>query len=200
MPLFRKTLIILSILTSFSLTGCQHIVKSPVQSTSQPSAPAGNEIDSNRNFNLQGKIGVKTPEQSGSAFYTWVQNEDQFEIQLTGILGLGKTVIEGSAEQVTLNSSKTGEITANNPEELLKRATGWTAPITHIVDWVQARPATPGAQTVTDELQRTSQIAEDGWQVTLNYADKSTLPNKLILKQQLENGQENRITMLIQNR
>ena len=200
MPLFRTTLIMLTALTGFSLTGCQHIVKTPVQATSQPSAPEGNEIDSSRNFNLQGKIGVKTPEQSGSAFYTWVQNEDQFEIQLTGILGLGKTVIEGSADQITLNSSKTGEITANNPDELLERATGWIAPITHIVDWVQARPATPEAQTIKDELQRTRQIDEDGWQVTLSYADKNTLPNKLILKQQLENGQENRITMLIQNR
>jgi outer membrane lipoprotein LolB len=34
----------------------------------------------------------------------------------------------------------------------------------------------------------------------LSYNDSASLPNRLILKQALESGQENRITMLIQNR
>ena len=101
---------------------------------------------------------------------------------------------------MTLNSSKTGEITADSPEELLERATGWIAPIRHIVSWVQARPATTNAQINKDDFQRINQIQEDDWNVTLSYADQATLPNKLILKQQLEGGKENRITMVIHNR
>jgi outer membrane lipoprotein LolB len=101
---------------------------------------------------------------------------------------------------VTLNSSKTGLISAESPEELLEKATGWVAPITHIVDWVQGYPATENAQVAHDSAQRITQIIEDGWTVDFSYNHQATLPNKLILKQQLESGQENRITMVIQNR
>lgn len=175
------------------LTGCQQITKP------QPPATSGVPTAENE-FQLQGKIGVRTPQQSGSAFFTWAQQQEQFDIELTGILGVGKTQISGQPGQVTLNSAKTGLISAATPEELLQRATGWQAPITHLVDWVQGRPATMKAQLQKDASQRISQIIEDGWTVDLSYAEQSRLPNRLILKQTLESGGENRITMVIQNR
>ena len=122
------------------------------------------------------------------------------DIELTGILGAGKTQISGTPGQVTLNSAKTGLIKAATAEELLQRATGWQAPISHLVDWVQARPATQSAQIQKDSSQRISQIIEQGWMVDLSYNQQATVPNRLILKQSLENGGENRITMVIQNR
>ena len=197
----RHTLLILTAVSGLALSGCQTVTKAPIQPANPPlDTESGTSEVIQNNFDLQGKIGVKTPQQSGSAFFTWTQHAEKFEIQLTGILGIGKTIIEGDANQVTLNSSKTGEITADSPEELLERATGWIAPIRHIVSWVQARPATTDAQINKDDFQRINQIQEDDWDVTLSYADQATLPNKLILKQQLEGGKENRITMVIQNR
>lgn len=197
----RHTLLILTAVSGLALSGCQTVTKAPIQPANPPlDTESGTSEVIQNNFDLQGKIGVKAPQQSGSAFFTWTQHAEKFEIQLTGILGIGKTIIEGDANQVTLNSAKTGEITADSPEELLERATGWIAPITHIVSWVQARPATNDAQINKDDRQRISQIQEDDWDVTLSYADQATLPNKLILKQQLEDGKENRITMVIQNR
>ncbi|WP_288416377.1 lipoprotein insertase outer membrane protein LolB [uncultured Acinetobacter sp.] len=174
-------------------TGCQHIVKSQSPATQ-------NQTEQLNEFDLQGKIGVRTPKQSGSAFFTWSQHQDQFDIELSGILGVGKTQITGKPGQVSLNSAKTGLITAQTPEELLQRATGWQAPITHLVNWVQARPATMSAKTTQDQNGRVTNIVEDGWDVSLSYNDQRKLPNKLILKQALADNQENRITMLIQNR
>ncbi|MCL6241022.1 MULTISPECIES: lipoprotein insertase outer membrane protein LolB [Acinetobacter] len=173
-------------------TGCQQYVKTPNQ-------PSPEEVAANQ-FNLQGKIGVRTPQQSGSAFFTWVQDRNEYDIELSGILGVGKTQISGKPGQVQLNSAKTGLIEAATPEELLERATGWQAPITHLIDWVQARPATTQAKIQRDTAQRPQQIIEDGWTVDLSYNETATVPNKLILKQALESGQENRITMVIQNR
>ncbi|RKG36275.1 outer membrane lipoprotein LolB [Acinetobacter guerrae] len=173
------------------LTGCQHFT--------QPQLPKNTHESANQ-FNLQGKIGVRTPQQSGSAFFTWSQQQQNFNIELTGILGMGKTQIQGQNGKVTLNSAKTGLITASSPEELLERATGWQAPITHIISWVQARPATTQAQTNLDANGRINHIQEDGWDVDLSYDAEQKLPNKLILKQMLEDNKENRITMVIQNR
>ena len=184
----------LSTLTCCTLffTGCQQYV--------QPQTPPTPEEIAANQFNLQGKIGVRTPQQTGSAFFTWAQDREEYEIELSGILGVGKTQISGKPGLVQLNSAKTGLIEADTPEELLERATGWQAPITHLVDWVQARPATNQAKITRDTAERPQQILEDGWTVDLSYNDAAQLPNKLILKQALENGTENRITMIIQNR
>lgn len=193
MRIFSKFSLTLIATSTLVLTGCQQYTK--------PQAPSISQIpEAANNFNLQGKIGVKTPGQSGSAFFTWVQQQDEFDIELSGILGVGKTQISGTPGQVTLNSAKTGLIQAETPEELLQRATGWQAPITHLVDWVQAKPATTQAKINKDESNRPVQFLEDGWTVDLSYNDQAQLPNKLILKQMLESGQENRITMVIQNR
>ena len=188
----KIALILSSAISVVAFSGCQTI------STQTPTI--SQTPQTLNQFNIQGKIGVKTPEQSGSAFFVWQQNQQNFDIELSGILGIGKTVIQGKPGEVTLNSSKTGEISAESPEELLQQATGWQAPITHIVDWVQAKPATVQAQIQKDTQQRITQIVEDGWTVALNYNESSNLPNKLILQQQLETGKENRITMVIQNR
>ena len=193
MRIFSKFSLILMATSTLVLTGCQRYTQPQAPSVSQVPAAANN-------FSLQGKIGVKTPGQSGSAFFTWVQQQDEFDIELSGILGVGKTQISGTPGQVTLNSAKTGLIQAATPEELLQRATGWQAPITHLVDWVQAKPATTQAKISKDGQNRPIQFVEDGWTVDLSYNDQTQLPNKLILKQTFESGQENRITMVIQNR
>jgi len=193
MRIFSKFSLILIATSTLVLTGCQRYT--------QPQAPSVSQTpEAANNFSLQGKIGVKTPGQSGSAFFTWVQQQDEFDIELSGILGVGKTQISGTPGQVTLNSAKTGLIQAATPEELLQRATGWQAPITHLVDWVQAKPATTQAKISKDGQNRPIQFVEDGWTVDLSYNDQAQLPNKLILKQTFESGQENRITMVIQNR
>jgi outer membrane lipoprotein LolB len=114
MRLFSKLCVAICSSSVLVLTGCQHL--------SQPNKIiASPQVQDENNFSLQGKIGVRTPQQSGSAFFTWVQQQDQFDIELTGILGVGKTQIEGKPGQVTLNSAKTGLITAATPEELLKK-------------------------------------------------------------------------------
>jgi len=193
MHIFSKFSLSLIASSTLILTGCQQYT--------QPQVPSSTQIpEAANNFNLQGKIGVRTPGQSGSAFFTWVQEQDEFDIELSGILGVGKTQITGQPGNVSLNSAKTGLIQASTPEELLERATGWQAPITHLVDWVQAKPATTQAKISKDQQNRPIQFVEDGWTVDLSYNDQAQLPNKLILKQILESGQENRITMVIQNR
>lgn len=193
MHIFSKLSLTLMLTSTLVLSGCQQFTQPQASNVAQtPEAP--------RQFNLQGKIGVKTPAQSGSAFFTWAQQQDEFDIELSGILGVGKTQISGRSGDVSLNSAKTGLIQAQTPEELLTRATGWQAPITHLIDWVQAKPATTQAKISKDEQNRPTQFLEDGWTVALSYNDQAQLPNKLILKQSLESGQENRITMLIQNR
>ena len=56
------------------------------------------------------------------------------------------------------------------------------------------------AEIKKDDAGRIIHLNEQDWSVDLSYADAATLPNKLILIQQLNDAQQNRVTLLIQNR
>lgn len=183
------------LLTAFIITGCQHYQQPQPQT--QPTLHA--EYAPNQ-FSIQGKIGIKTPTQSGSAFFNWQQDNDTFNIELTGAFGIGKTTIQGNTTHTTLTSSKTGIIESSSPESLLKEATNWDAPITHLIQWVQAKPATTQANIQYDATQRIEQINEEGWQVNFTYNSNNKLPYKIVLTQPTTNHQDNRIIMVIENR
>lgn len=185
--MLKKIILSLTIL----LTGCQTL--KPIQTTHHQSE----QLD---NFAIQGKIGIRTPEQSSSAFYTWVQQQEQFNIELSGILGIGKTQIQGTTGNVSLQNAQVGTMHAETPEELLYLATGWNAPISALKYWVQAQTLTENAQVEYDAQQRPIQIKEQDWLVQLDYNEQNTKPYRLILSPTTEHGQQDRITMIIQNR
>lgn len=191
--LFYSTAIGLSV----SLSACQSTLKTPVLTTKPPS-----QQTITNQFSISGKIGVRTPQQNGSAFYAWTQVNDYFAIDLTGALGIGQTRIEGTPGQVSLTSAKTGTLQASTPEELLEKATGWQAPISYLSYWVQGKPANATTQIQIDEQNRLKQLNEGGWQVQFSYEQNQPLPQKLIMLQQdaAQTGSANRVTLTIQTR
>lgn len=194
MPSARRLLLTWFAIGTLMLAGCQTTLKAPVLKQ-----PVSSQQVISTQFELSGKIGVRTPQQNGSAFYAWTQVNDHFAIELTGALGIGQTRIEGIPGQVSLTSAKTGTLQATTPEELLLEATGWQAPISYLVSWVQAKPASAGAQATYDAQKRLSQLNEGGWQVQFSYADNNALPQKLLMIQPLAQG-ENHVTLTIQSR
>ena len=180
-------------LSCLSFVGCQHLKKAP----ELPTQPSHQQVEGLQSFKITGKIGVRTPQQNGSAFYGWNQQGDHFAIDLTGAMGIGQTSIRGVTGQVTLTSSKTGTIEAQTPEELLFKATHWEAPITYLVSWINGQPAQDGAAIYLDDQNRINSIAEGGWIATLSYQNDEKLPNKLVL---IDDAQQNRVTLTIQTR
>ena len=66
MRIFSNLSLSLLAASSLALTGCQQFTKPQLD-------PNTIQTESDQHFSLQGKIGVRTPEQTGSAFFTWVQ-------------------------------------------------------------------------------------------------------------------------------
>ena len=187
---------LISIFFSCFMVGCQSTPKAPQLAPSL--VPNATTAQSNRHsFKISGKIGVRTAQQNGSAFYGWTQQGDEFAIDLTGALGIGQTSIRGNAEQVTLTSSKTGTLEAATPEELLFQATKWRAPITYLISWINGQPVKEDSMIQRDPLNRVVSIDEGGWHANLNYEGVEKLPNKLVL---VENNHDNRVTLTIQSR
>lgn len=184
-----------------SLTGCQSWVKPASSATTQPPIAAA------KNFQLTGKIGVRTPQQSGSAFYAWAQQDQRFAIELTGALGIGQTRIEGGNGQFSLENNTSGRLEADSAEALLKQATGWQAPISQLPRWVMGMPIAADSPATYDSQTRLATLTEQGWQVRFDYLDAAQprRPSRLIMTQALFDsaGQaagENRVTLTIQSR
>lgn len=173
----KKPIIALSFaLMTGLLNACQSLPKSPSSLITQ-------NIDEKISFAITGKIGITTQntngKQAGSAFYGWTQENERFAIDLTGVLGIGATQIRYDGRTATLISDK-GEITADSPEELLFKATGWHAPISQLPHWVMGKSATGDTNTSTNEG-KLLQSTNGDWTATFEYPKNSSLPSRLII-------------------
>ncbi|PYE40975.1 lipoprotein insertase outer membrane protein LolB [Psychrobacter fozii] len=178
-------------------SGCQSL--KTASATNQPTTTIQEQPQKLESFNITGKIGVTTPAndtaeaQGGSAFYAWGQQDDRFAIELIGALGIGKTNIEYDGQTATLVSEKTGSLTANDPETLLKKATGWQAPISQMPYWISGRPAPSDSAPEMDAQKRLISSVNGEWTASFTYKGTDKLPSKISAVQ----PQGNKVVMTI---
>lgn len=150
-------------------------------------------------WQVQGKLGVRLPNNSGSVYFNWKQRPDDFAIHLSGPLGQGTTWIRGDDDRVSLEQADQPPIFAATPEALMNKSLGWWLPISQLYYWIRgiASPdsaATEQAHFDDGSLQR---LEQDGWQ--LEYSRYKTvsgwpLPTKVIARQQ-----DIKLTFIIKN-
>lgn len=182
-------------------SGCQSL--KTANATNQPTTTVqGQNAEQPKkleSFNITGKIGVTMPAsdstgtQGGSAFYAWGQQNDRFAIELIGALGIGKTNIEYNGQTATLVSEKTGSLTADDPETLLKKATGWQAPISQMPYWISGHPAPSDSAPQLDDQSRLVSSVNGEWTASFTYKGTDKLPSKISAVQ----PQGNKVVMTI---
>ena len=188
-------------ISSMMLTGCQSVqattkpiaakpvatvMTTPVVNTQTATAPSTTTTEqadpstlSSAQFTINGKIGMTTPQQAGSAFYTWTQQGQNFAIEIAGAMNAGQTKISYNGQSATLTNEK-GTINAATPEELLLRATGWQAPISQLPYWIQGQPAPSDANGKKDSINRLVSAQNGDWTATFSYSNSNDkLPSRL---------------------
>ena len=136
-------------------------------------------------WTLQGKLGVRSPGESGSGTVFWLQQQDAYDIRLSGPLGRGATRIQGSDAGVILDIAGQPQTTASSAEALLEQQIGWRLPVEHLLWWVRGLPAPDSPSRL--QLNPDSQLArlsQAGW--TVEYSryqqiDGMQLPQRLQL-------------------
>ena len=168
--------IFISILTSCATVG-------PAQIQSLNATERQQILSRIQTWQLNGKIGVQTDNDSGSAFVTWVQNKNQYQISLLSPLGTGGFKLVGQPHQVVLTTADGKHFTAATPEQLLAEQWGYDLPISYLHDWIRGLPAAGVAyQGESDQNHRFTQLTQQNWHVQFQHyvqIDGTELPNKI---------------------
>ncbi|TBU86807.1 lipoprotein insertase outer membrane protein LolB [Phytopseudomonas dryadis] len=149
-------------------------------------------------WQINGKVGIRAPRDSGSGTLFWLQRQDYSDIRLSGPLGRGAARLTGRPGEVLLEVANQGRYQAESPEELLQQQLGLNLPVSHLLWWIRGLPAPDSRSRLTlDGDSRLAQLAQDGWQVEyLSYAEQNGywLPERLKLQ-----GHDLQVTLVIKD-
>ena len=167
------------------LSGCSALsVQQPVAVPTGSWAEYQLEMAAITDWELSGKIGIRTPDDSQSANLYWQQLDQQYAIEMTGPLGQGGARIVGQPGDVKISIAGEGDYQASSPEALMYDTLGWAVPVQQIQWWVRGLPSPDSPFQHQLSNNRLSQLQQDGWQVNyLRYSqhDRYTLPGKIRL-------------------
>src|SRR5690606_20516933 len=100
-------------------------------------------------WQINGKVGIRAPGDSGSGTLFWLQRRDYFDIRLSGPLGRGASRLTGHRGEVVLEVANQGRYQAASPEALLEEQMGWRLPVSHLIWWVRGLPAPDSRSRLT---------------------------------------------------
>ena len=177
-----KTLIIFTTIAVF-LNACTLLTPEPeMQKVSWQVRKQ--QLSTVQQWDIKGLIGIRTEADNVSANIQWKQYRNNYTLLIFGPLGIGRTFIEGSANQVTLKKADL-TLVAKSPEHLLMQQLGWYLPISNMHYWVRGLPVPNLKATKTfDSYNHLSQLKQDGWEVSFkNYetVKNQDLPHKIEL-------------------
>lgn len=153
-------------------------------------------------WQLEGKIGVRLPDDNGSARVSWHQQGQDYRLSLSGPLGQGRVLIEGGPQQVTLTQSGEQPISADSAEALIRQATGWQLPVSALRAWVLGLPLNDAAvsarQYREDDLPLS--FTQLGWQLhykRFHQQEGLWLPSLMTASTTTPAGESIRLTLAI---
>lgn len=183
-----------------SLSGCAH---QPLAPDIHDSQSYQQQLTQLNHWQLQGKIAVRHANTSDSAALRWQQDEEHFDIFLSGPLGAGATRLTGTPKQLSIQNGREEKTSTSDPEQLLEKHLGWTfpfkeLPLEKLPQWIVGASDNKHARFNDDHT--LASFEQDGWQV--NYIHYQTvgqwlLPEKLVLKQTDLKHDDMQVTIVI---
>lgn len=136
-------------------------------------------------WQINGKVGIRSPRESGSATLFWLQRQDYFDIRLAGPMGRGAARLTGRPGAVSLDAANQGQFKAESAEALLQQQLGWSLPVAHLFWWIRGLPAEDSKSRLTlDSESRLASLEQDDWHVEyLSYVEQNGywLPERMKL-------------------
>lgn len=191
MHVVRLPLLSALALASLLLAGCASKPQTTTIAPPQWQAHKA-QISAIERWQLRGRFGVISAEDSFSANLSWQQEPVTYRMVITSALGTTVAQLDGGPGQVKLSVPNQGDWYDSEPEGLLESMTGVQLPVSLLHSWVRGLPGSDQAteQTYTPEgyLASLSVPAKGAapWKITMNrYREVNgvALPHNLVLQQ-----------------
>ena len=159
MPVFALLLLVIS------LSAC---VQAPVEKTLTPAWEARrDELMRLQTWDLEGRIAVRTPDESGSGSLYWRQRPEEYALRVIAPFSGGMYELNGAAGVVSLRTPDNSLSQAADAEALLQRAAGWHFPVSELVYWIRGLPAPSLVveQLLLDAENRITALSQGGWSI-----------------------------------
>ncbi|MEH6616987.1 MAG: lipoprotein insertase outer membrane protein LolB [Porticoccus sp.] len=133
---------------------------------------------------LDGKLGYRDSHDGGSAWLSWQQQKDNFDVKLNGPFGAGATRITGDNRYAELQRAGHDNISAKSPAALTEQLFGWQWPVEQLQSWVLGVPSpiSPADYQRHNSDGTLAQLKQSDWQLQFsNYRqiDQWLLPGKI---------------------
>lgn len=138
------------------------------------------KLDSITNWSVSGKLAIITPEKKGSARIRWQQHGEDFDLNLTSVIGTRIMEMHKNGQQVLIVDDKGRQYYGTKPEELVYRLTGWQMPVTQLPIWIKGLPGDSDYDISPDGQLKS--IKSQNWQMDYqSYQDVSgwMMPEKI---------------------
>ena len=149
-------------------------------------------------WQINGKVGIRAPKDSGSGTLFWLQRQDYYDIRLSGPLGRGAARLTGRPGAVLLEVANQGRYQAESPEQLLQAKLGLNLPVSHLLWWIRGLPSPDSKSRLNlDSHSHLASLSQDGWDVEyLSYTEQNGfwLPERIKL-----NGFDLQVTLVIKD-
>lgn len=119
-------------------------------------------------WNLTGRLGITSEEQSGTLDLFWKQTQDQYILRLIAPFGQGTILIRGNKNGVHVRTRE-GEHYSQNPDDFIASQLGVYLPVEHLRHWLLGIPA-DDAELVRPKWNLQGQLyrfTQDGWNIEL---------------------------------
>ena len=166
----------------FFLAGCSS--QPEVTGTSGSWQQHSTKIAELDQWQVQGKLGFKSESKGGSANLNWSQNQQQYQLSLSGPFGAGSAIISGDTASAQLYSDNQTYI--DLPEQLALRLTGLPIPVDALSWWARGLPSPHKSESynlVTTANGTAASFTQAGWQLAFSrysLTPEGTLPRKII--------------------
>lgn len=117
-------------------------------------------------WQLQGRLNIRTESESRTVNLLWDQHAGDFDINLSGSLGMGTVTIRGNDEGLVMEKSSEAPYYADNLADISESYLGYAFPAEHLLYWVRGimAPDTP-YQAAWNEGQLIEVLQQDQWQI-----------------------------------
>lgn len=164
-------------LISMSLSGCS------IFDLHQDRQQLQHQLNDIQKWQVRGKLSVVSPEDAATGYLTWQQDNEDFDLFLSGPFGQGSSRLIGNNNQATLTLPDQNPVQAPSAEYLMAHYLGWKFPVLDIRYWVkgQASPHS-NATEIRNSLGLLESLQQHNWQVEFSrYQPQAStwLPGKI---------------------